>query len=154
MGHHPKHFKSHFNKHKLNRPQKHFASKSQKKAIDLGKLPHITWEGSTVVESYKTDQLAGLSTAGLPPNIQSLLKKSLPQTGNSSPSKKHKKSKNPFKHLGSVKKNTGKGIGKIGHFANSKFKSITAPLTSLAKSPTTLMIILGLGAFIVLKVAK
>ena len=69
---------------------------------------------------------------------------------------KHKSSKNPLKHthLGSVKKKAGKGIGKIGHIAQSNFNKITAPLTSLAKSPTTLMIILGLGAFIVLKVTN
>lgn len=70
--------------------------------------------------------------------------------------KKRHKSKNPLKHahLNSIKKNTGKGIGKIGHFAQSNINKITAPLTNLTKSPMTLMIILGLGAFIVLKVTK
>lgn len=47
-----------------------------------------------------------------------------------------------------------KGIGKIGGFAQKGLSKITAPLNNLTKSPMTLMIILGLGAFIVLKVTK
>ena len=49
---------------------------------------------------------------------------------------------------------TKKTIGKIGNFAQKGVSKITAPLDNLTKSPMTLIIILGLGAFIVLKVMK
>ena len=47
-----------------------------------------------------------------------------------------------------------KGIGKIGGFAQKGLSKITGPLKNLLGFPITLMLCLGLGAFIVLKVAK
>ena len=81
--------------------------------------------------------------------------------------KKKHKSKNPLKKggktigkLGSQKnlKKAGsfgkKSIGGVAKFSTKTIGQFTAPLNNLTKSPTTLIIILGLGAFIVLKVMK
>lgn len=81
------------------------------------------------------------------------------KTGKGLKSKKTRKGFNKFgkkikvgggKAISSTKRN----IGKIGNFAQKGISKVTAPLENLTKSPMTLMIILGLGAFIVLKVAK
>ena len=79
-----------------------------------------------------------------------------------SPHFKSKKTSRGFNKFGKKVKNSGRAalgstkrnIGKIGNFAQKNFNKVTAPLENLTKSPMTLMIILGLGAFIVLKITK
>ena len=68
------------------------------------------------------------------------------------------KTKHRHKHhklFGVINKNGAKNsIGAIGKFGQKGLKTWMAPLTNLTKNPTTLIILLGLGAFIVLKIKK
>ena len=62
---------------------------------------------------------------------------------------------NAAKHNTSDVLQSGKRtIGQVGKFTQKNLGMITEPLTNLTKSPITFIIILGLGAFIVMKVTK
>ena len=62
---------------------------------------------------------------------------------------------NMAKHnTSNVLQSTKRTVGQVGKFTQKTLGTITEPLTNLTKSPMTLMIMLALGAFIVMKVTK
>ena len=75
---------------------------------------------------------------------------------NGAESKSHHHKKNNWRHklshgASKVGKVSKRQVGHLGKYAHNQLNTITQPLNNLTSSPTMLILLIGLGAFVVLK---